>query len=337
MILFFLSKSVLPYPIIEVTYLSDTIPPPPEFPSEITGASEVCVSETAVYISDIPLGCEAVWYINNIVQSSTTNTLEVFWTDVGDFTINIDFNCDTSTFFGSSLLVTVNDLPEEPMPISGETVVCKQSLVTYTTNVGEGEYCQWEVNGLIQPTDSVVMTYLWQDIGFNIINVSAVNQCGLGNPVYLDVLVYDFPVVNLGNDTIIYEGQSLTLDAGNSGCTYLWSTGETSQDIMVTQAGNYEVVVSNPCGNVSDNINVDVIVGIKEKDKTNELLIRASGNNICVIIQNGNIANVKIWNVAGKLIVNSTPRQYYYLPEKGIYLIRVVTDVGDIFWAKVSS
>ncbi len=230
----------------------------------------------------------------------------------------------------------VNELPEKPIPIVGDTAVCIQSSEIYTTNVGEGEYCQWEVDGLIQPTDSTVMTYLWQDIGLHIISVSGVNQCGLGNPTYLDVIVYNFPVVNLGNDTTIYEGQSLIIDAGNPGCAYLWSTGETTQTITITQSGNYEVIVSNHCGNVSDNINVDVIVGIKEKVETNKLFIRALGDNIYINIQNDNITNVKIWNIAGKLVVDSNLKQCYYLPEKGIYLIRVVTDSGVVFWAKIS-
>jgi len=336
-ILFFLSESLMAFPIIEMNYLIDTISPPPEFPSDIVGLSEVCVSDSAVYTSDIPLGCEANWYINNTIQSSNTNTLEVLWTDGGDFIITIDFDCDTNTFFGCSLLVVVNELPEEPIPIVGDTDVCLQSSEIYTTNVGEGEYCQWEVDGLIQPADSNVMTYLWQDVGFHNISVSGVNQCGLGIPTYLDVIVNNFPVVNLGNDTTIYEGQSLTLDAGNPGCTHLWSTGETTQTITVTQSGNYEVVVSNACGDVYDYINVDVIVEIKEKAKTNKLFIRASGNNIYINIQNGNIANVKVWDIAGKLVVDSNPKQFYYLPEKGIYLIRVITDIGRVFWAKIGN
>ncbi len=76
----------------------DTISPPPEFPSAIVGLSEVCVGESAVYTSDIPMGCEANWYINNTIQSSTTNTLEVFWIDGGGFNITIDFDCDTTIF-----------------------------------------------------------------------------------------------------------------------------------------------------------------------------------------------------------------------------------------------
>ncbi len=46
---------------------------------------------------------------------------------------------------------------------------------------------------------------------------------------------------NLGGDTIVCEGDNfqITLDAGNPGSTYLWSTNQTSQNITVTQTGVY--------------------------------------------------------------------------------------------------
>ena len=53
------------------------------------------------------------------------------------------------------------------------------------------------------------------------------------------------PIVTLGSDTAICKGQGITFSAGNPGSTYLWSTGDSSQSIRVTDAGNYSVTVSN--------------------------------------------------------------------------------------------
>ncbi len=53
------------------------------------------------------------------------------------------------------------------------------------------------------------------------------------------------PVVNLGDDKSICIGDSTTLDAGNSGAIYLWSTGETTQTISVKTIGTYSVSVTN--------------------------------------------------------------------------------------------
>ncbi len=50
--------------------------------------------------------------------------------------------------------------------------------------------------------------------------------------------------VNLGNDTTLCTGATKTLDAGNAGAGYLWSTGAVTQTINVTTTGNYSVTVT---------------------------------------------------------------------------------------------
>lgn len=54
------------------------------------------------------------------------------------------------------------------------------------------------------------------------------------------------PVVNIGNDTTVCSGTPLKLDAGpQPGCSYYWSTGETTQGIQVSTSGDYWVQVYN--------------------------------------------------------------------------------------------
>lgn len=63
--------------------------------------------------------------------------------------------------------------------------------------------------------------------------------------------------VNIGNDTTICPGIAYTLNAGNLGTTYLWSTGATTQTITTNAAGTYYVTVSLPTGCTgSDTINI---------------------------------------------------------------------------------
>lgn len=69
------------------------------------------------------------------------------------------------------------------------------------------------------------------------------------------------PLVLLGNDTTICEGESLTLDAGNAGASYVWSNSQiTTQTLTVTDAGSYVayVTAANGCVGVGT-INVDVL------------------------------------------------------------------------------
>ncbi len=50
--------------------------------------------------------------------------------------------------------------------------------------------------------------------------------------------------LNLGNDTIICPGQSLTLTAPNGYDNYVWSNGSGDQDAVVNQTGTYTVTAS---------------------------------------------------------------------------------------------
>ncbi len=51
------------------------------------------------------------------------------------------------------------------------------------------------------------------------------------------------PIVDLGTDKIICNSDSVVLDAGNPGLTYIWNDGSTSQTITVNLAGTYNVKV----------------------------------------------------------------------------------------------
>jgi len=64
--------------------------------------------------------------------------------------------------------------------------------------------------------------------------------------------------VNLGNDTAICAGSSLTLDAGNAGMTYLWNDNSSNQTLNVTTAGTYSVMVSNGSCSLSDTIDISI-------------------------------------------------------------------------------
>ncbi|MEI7661552.1 MAG: M14 family zinc carboxypeptidase [Bacteroidota bacterium] len=83
------------------------------------------------------------------------------------------------------------------------------------------------------------------------------------------------PQVYLGADTSLCGWSSLTLDAGNPGCSYLWSTGQTSQVIHADTAGtglgthSYWVVATRSPGcAASDTIRVtfDDCTGLPEKN-----------------------------------------------------------------------
>ena len=66
----------------------------------------------------------------------------------------------------------------------------------------------------------------------------------------------DPPIVDLGPDQAICEGEIIFLDAGNQGSTYLWSTNDTTQTVDIVDPGTYHVLVSNEAGSDSDTIEI---------------------------------------------------------------------------------
>jgi hypothetical protein len=78
------------------------------------------------------------------------------------------------------------------------------------------------------------------------------------------ILVKPMPVVDIGNDTAINTGNILTLDAGNAGAIFNWSTGEHTQSINIFPPGVFSVDVNlNGC-NSTDTIYVDILTGLLE-------------------------------------------------------------------------
>ena len=67
------------------------------------------------------------------------------------------------------------------------------------------------------------------------------------------------PQINIGSDTTICEGESLTLNVNCSGCSYLWQDGSTSSNYEVTQSGTYWVQATNSMGTDTDSIDVSFI------------------------------------------------------------------------------
>lgn len=100
-------------------------------------------------------------------------------------------------------------------------------------------------------------TYFWFDQSTNqtyTVSVTGIYSVTVTNPAtgctatdIIDITINYAPIVNLGNDTTTC-GAPVGLNAGNPGCTYLWSTGETLQKITVYTTGIYRVTVTSPDG-----------------------------------------------------------------------------------------
>ncbi|HVT87183.1 MAG TPA: gliding motility-associated C-terminal domain-containing protein [Chitinophagaceae bacterium] len=137
--------------------------------------------------------------------------------------------------------------------LTGDTSFCTGSEIIYTAKRNDGCFRKiiWNTDSLpveiISQTDSTVslrFTSEWK--GYLKANLY---DCTVADSMYLQV-TKPLKEFNLGKDTVLCEGDSITLKAPEGYTNYLWSTGDTVSNLNVYTPGAYFLSVSDYCGNV---------------------------------------------------------------------------------------
>ncbi|MEI6820932.1 MAG: choice-of-anchor L domain-containing protein [Bacteroidota bacterium] len=139
---------------------------------------------------------------------------------------------------------------------SNDTTICIGNNVVLHANASGG------VSPIIynwSPLSSTGSTINTSPTGTTTYFINVTDHCLSTMTDSILVTVLPMPVVNLGNDTTICQGDPLTLNAGNPSLIYTWSTGATTQQINITNTGTYWVKVSNGSCFATDTIHVNVI------------------------------------------------------------------------------
>lgn len=160
-------------------------------------------------------------------------------------------------------------------------------------------------------------TYLWSDgstatsilattTGLVWVNSTATNGCQSRDSIQLASKTN--PIVNLGADKGFCKGDSLILDAQDSGGSFAWSNGKNSQTIKIASAGKYSVLVAlvNGCS-ASDEINISenplpfVSLGdtLKRCDNQLPLSIQAAGGYSYLWNTGANSQTIQVSSLGG--------------------------------------
>ncbi|MCO5239182.1 MAG: PKD domain-containing protein [Chitinophagaceae bacterium] len=231
---------------------------------------------------------------------STGETTRTILTDTaGLYTVTVTKGTCTGS---GSIRVNMNNTL--PVSLGNDTTICAGSSITLDAGHPGATYL-WNTSATSQ---AITVT----DAGTYQVTVDH-NGCSGEAEIKVSVAEAATPV-NLGNDTTICFGNTILLDAGNTGATYLWSTGETTQLIYPTVSGMYSVEVTR-CGvTESDEINV-VIAGLPTPS------ITQSGNELIA-----SSADTYQWYKNGILIPGATDKKYK--PRGYGYYKVVVTSTG---------
>lgn len=197
--------------------------------------TSLCVGENWLLIAGDP-GSDFLWSTTATTQTITTNvggTFSVLVTDqnacVNSDTINIVF---------------------DPLPVINllDTAVCVSETVVLDAS-NPGSTYVWMPTGQTTQTISVSAA-----TGPYSVVVTTSTICIDSATAVLTFL--PFPEVDLGADTALCDTEQLVLNAQNDTCTFLWSTGATTQAITLFASENIWVDVFNDHCTTRDTINV---------------------------------------------------------------------------------
>jgi PKD repeat protein len=163
---------------------------------------------------------------------ATTQTIQAKFAGTYSVIVNTVTGCTLND------TIVITNLPAPSVSIGPDFQLCPGSTsILDAGNAG---------NTFLWSTGATTQTVTISSAGTYYVTVTGANGCSTNDTIV--VTPKTAPVVSLGADQNICTSDTVTLDAGNAGATYLWSTGATTQTISVSLANTYSVAVTNVGG-----------------------------------------------------------------------------------------
>jgi predicted transcriptional regulator len=184
-----------------------------------------------------------------VVFTGLPNGFEITGQNAGDDELDSDINnngrTDTFNVLDESIL-SIDAGIFSPCVISPEIsavdAICAGEEVILTAT--RGDIFQWKENGTdIQGATSATLSVFPNSTTTYSVVVIDSAQFECSGEVSKEIIVYELPTANAGEDTSICVGEEVTLTA-TGGDTYLWSNGETTNMITVNPQATHEYSVT---------------------------------------------------------------------------------------------
>lgn len=139
--------------------------------------------------------------------------------------------------------------------ITGPINACIGDTLFYRVPFQDATYYEWDpsIGGTIYDTTNNEANIIWDSLGTFFITIRSLNECGLDFG-FKEVTVWPYPVVEIGEDTAICNGESVILNATAGLDKYFWLRGSnilgTADSIVVAPSNttDYHVYVENKGG-----------------------------------------------------------------------------------------
>jgi gliding motility-associated-like protein len=207
---------------------------------QITGDTIICPGNQATLVTSAISCSDLIWTeLGSPIVLTNADTLLVSPVVTTSYV--------ASAGSGGSDTIIVQVVPPPVVDLGPDTTICVGALITLDTGIPGATYL-WSTTETTQTIQAGTEGQHWVQV--------TVGGC-VGSDT-MNIIHGAVAPIDLGNDTVICQGQSILLDAGTGGAGYFWSTIQTSQTINVSAAGEYWVIADfNGCIG-RDTINVSV-------------------------------------------------------------------------------
>lgn len=211
-----------------------------------------------------PSGYNYLWSMGG---SGTASNFRAGSTQSYVLAVTNNFSCTRT----DTIDVTIASPPT--VNLGPDNTVCKDTLLNAQNS---GASFLWNNNSTNQQITAT-------QTGTYVVAVS-VGQCTSRDTINLTV--HPLPVVNLGPDLTTCATVPPTINAGNLGSSYLWSTSATSRTIVPSTSGSYGVRVTNPQGCSSNDTVVITLTNGPQDSLGADINICWDGNPITLDAKN---------------------------------------------------
>ena len=206
--------------------------------ANVSNAGTGCVPYTADFQNTSSNANEYIWDFGDGSPVSNETDPSHTYNTPGTYTVTLIANNSTNVCASSDTTEITITASAATVDLGPDTAICDGD--SYVLNPGSYSIYAWS-NGSASPTQTVTTSGTYA--------VTVTNAVGCTAADNVIISLEPLPTVDLGEDTTFCNGQPWLIDAGNPGYAFIWSTGETTQSIIVNTTGQYEVTVLN--GNCS--------------------------------------------------------------------------------------
>lgn len=275
-------------------------------PISIIGQDSICEGSVAVWLSNIEFG--NLWSTNDTTQTISINT-------AGSYSLSVQSACGVNQV---SKILVVTPLPLASINVTGSLAICPSQTVLLSSISAENNL--W--SGQISEQEIIV-----SQAGEYILTVS--NICGVSADTVEVVALPQIivPTINAAN-LVLCTGASLILSSdqqsGNA-----WSTGSSSDSILISNAGTYILTNTDGCEVGADTIEIvasSLVIDILPSPETGNAPLEVDFS-----LSSSNEISSYNWNISN-LDESTEASTVYTFSSGGSYIVYVdVIDTNGCF------